>query len=352
MSNLGPQFQEQQLFDPGPAREQHPGDLSYEEWSERPDIIHHSTFTRDWTPDDSSVSHYGTRAAAEDNANRSWNDLSIVSSGGIPHGRPGGVDPHAVGDDIDVAEDMGGEFALYEDDVAATTGPGQIHSRRIESSGIAASLTPKRFGTHAADMRMTDAAANMADNANAFTSGSRQFDEDLFTPDGQASQYERDTGVSMFDAVRYAEDGDVEPIRSARQGASVMRGIDNIMDHDVPLAYENEVEDQGSTSYVAPRGSVRSWEEDVAASPNVSEEMKGLVAAHADKNGPRTTPFDNRTTRKSMGQSPATWGQREHVQDSFWPETYRNDIVKSFPSELDNPVHTVRAAREAKDEQG
>ena len=345
------QFGEQlRLFDPGPKREAHPGDLPYEEWSARPDVVHHSTFSKDWSPRDKEFDHYGSLEAAEQNASRNWRSLDTVAQGGEPGGSVAGI---TLGDDS--------WSETYQQDVAEATGPGVIHSRRITASGIANEPHAKRYGTGIRDMRMTDAAANLAGSGAAHATNVSYLDIDEYGESGEASQYERDTGVSVASIIDYAE-GHTEELEGGREAKSVQQGMDNLMHtaQPVPIAYENEVEDKGSTSYVAPHHAVTSWEEDVMSSPNVSQEMKDLVQARADKVGPRTTPFAGRAEKSgaevtaggslslsSIPQSPVTWGRREYVQPSLpFPDKkgrtrIKDKTVRSYPAQVENPIHKM-----------
>ena len=325
---------EQQLFNPGPAVDRsHPGDLSYEEWSTRPDVVHHSTFTRDWTPRDGvgGWSHYGTTAAAEENALRSYKDLDSVAEGSIPSGRPGGVQ-----------KDDDGWSDTYLDDVAEATGPGVIHSRRITESGIGHDITARRYTTHAADMRLSDAAANVAQKG--FEIANRMADEITYGD----SSYEQEAGTTFGDAAYYADDPDSMALTPQDP---VARGIDHIYEN-TPVAYENEVEDQGSTSYMAPAVAVTSWEQDVQSSPNRSQHFKDAVAAQPR---PRTTPFTGASDKAIRGFDqkgmvsrviqPALFGEQG---ETATPPTGLHDgsrYHKEFPKEIPNPVHAARGYR-------
>ena len=65
------QFGQQQLFDPGPAVEQHPGDMHPDKWAARPDVQYHGGDFHNFGGDEISdaTSHWGTKAAATHIAN-------------------------------------------------------------------------------------------------------------------------------------------------------------------------------------------------------------------------------------------------------------------------------------------
>jgi hypothetical protein len=93
--------------------------------------------------------------------------------------------------------------------------------------------------------------------------------------------------------VNGARDIEGNPTHHLEEGST--ENIDHLMDQGINVPYENEVEDSGSTSYVAPSSNVQTWSHHVTSMPKASSYWKRVAERNelvlADEAGPDDTVF-------------------------------------------------------------
>lgn len=234
----------------------HPGDLSFEEWAEREDVVHHGTFMKDW--DQTAATHFGDPDAAR----MILKGAHSAILGGSGYGPL-------------EEEDMYEELNLPEEE--SMISEGTIHSRRLPEGSVATD-------PHGDRRVFSDRAANTAHLLH-----------EMSRFGGRGSPSVRET-VAIGWGMDRGEDIDEDYLqeelesRDTRSSRAALDATDQL-EAGKTLAYNNTIE--GGISYVVPnRGArdLRTWEQDVAGSPNVPPHVKDFVARRTAERGPRHLP--------------------------------------------------------------
>lgn len=295
------------LFDPAPfdtpkrnPATMHPGDLTHEEWLQRPDVVYHGTLRdsmhQGWGP---PSFHAGTLKSAEDRMR------SLTTSMGLNDFRqrqPGKTETQTVGQGlvdavnrnmfVDDAERAASVYSGFdeenwyeyaEDDPDAyDPETGEVDERRSRKTHVDNVMTHgKIFGTRvpsATPERLDDGDANRVD-AEYWWSGAE---------DPPPSVRNSAGGSEM---TFYGDDGD----EYAEDGVHLLEA----MDRGTSVPYLNIVEDRGSTSYVVPTGSRVGYWDDVIDSPNRSKAEKEHAALQQKQFGEPPVPFTAHTVENS-----------------------------------------------------
>ena len=226
-----------------------PGDMGFDEWAQRNDVIHHGSFSDSW--DAGSVTHFGTRKAAIQRLDSAHTMLDSHRMGGY-----------------DIELQYGPHTGFGYRELSNHLSPGRVHSRRLDPAGL-----------HHEEIM--DDVANMIHSVY----------------DMKMDEIGEGTGVSD-DVAGSAADFDADLIHDdeafnkhldeQHKGAS--DALDSLSTNMV-VPYENTVEDDGSTSYLVPfartNSHLSSYAQDVANS-NRSRAEKDAFAAHVAKHGEPT----------------------------------------------------------------
>lgn len=312
-------------FGPAPKTEPHPGDLDYDEWAQRPDVVHHATFADDWAKlsrhGQIPTPHFGTAASA--------GEVGYDARAAIW----GGSDRRT----FSYAEAVEGERV------------GQVHSRRIESSGIALGAgadrrssantvheaTPAGMMATLQAVGMKDTGAETARYADAAANGivsgldihNNSLDHGEYVDNASISE------VPWADSALHQMEQGKTPENTALDQATA-KGLEQL-GAKVPLAYRNSVEDPGSTSYAVPPGAGRTWEQDFMDSPNRPEYRKRGVRAIMEAGTPGQT-----TDWRTLGNVPGT-----RTAVATMPGDYADQKVFDFGSDPSAVGYEKRVSR-------
>lgn len=262
------------LFDPKPyLREPHPGDLSYERWLKRPDVMFHATFRSDESLRNAPTLHTGTQLAAQEILNESAHNVGALPNTDSNPTTPGNL--HSLSGIMMGREEQARRSmrvgttirsTMSQPDVQSRIGRGRIIARRYDSTGE----YPET---------LTDETANHMDYVYRESIG-----EDVTGSVAASFTPPRDDD-GEYDWSDWEDHPAIDALWEGKR-----------------LPYKNTFEDSGSTSYVVPKWTetTKGYWDDVEDSPNTTSAQKDMARIMRAE-GETTVPFTSRPKTSNQG---------------------------------------------------
>lgn len=289
------------LFDPAPfdtpkverdPATMHPGDLTHEEWMQRPDVTFHGTFRhKDFnSPLGPGTIHSGTLQSAQERMQTIHRLMGLTGSS-LRERKPAIGETSTIGGERnyrEIDETYAARYAGLEDDPQGYLWDkddpvfdenGRVDSRKARAHVVNRELTHGVIVGRRIDQtfpaRVGDAHANVADRDYLEEMGEEA------SSNVRGSIGDHDESFSL--ALMRGMDPSTEEYERLHPVFGLGRGL--------PVGYKNISEHPGSISYVIPKGGSTGYWDDFLASPNRSEEEKAHVRRMQAELGSHPVPF-------------------------------------------------------------
>jgi hypothetical protein len=270
------------LFEAAEQRRR-PGQMTPDQWMDahKDDIAYHGTVRHDW--EDAPTAHMGSRSAAEDRLDFIINHMSKNRSG---------VDDY---------------FGTTSDDDGPIDLTAAMYMRRMAKE-------PHSLENMNVLSDKEDPIANVADAAHWESVGEghmvpesvRQSTNNLY--DGEIMSYDEEDTIN--NAIYNAE-------------AALWGGQ--------PVAYRNYSEGTGGFSYVVPRGSAKSWEQDVLEEKDAPETLRAYAKQRVDTGRAGMVPFKREVRGVGVpAQSTLDVKGVQYKPSLFEPLDRPHEVVNSY----------------------
>ena len=290
-----------QLFDRSTTRKQTPGEMPMDKWLQQPGVAYHGTFRHDW--DQAPYAHFGTEDTAVD---RLKTAKSMLKSS--PTHRASYYSGEDVGEDYEPPEK--GMFGSEPEEHT-----GRLYAHKLD---VAKDVGGERY--------VSDMQANSAQYHSLRKEGYEHWE----IPPSITESSSSDVKERWHTASSYGE----EPELKGQAGRAA-----HVLEQGKAVPYHNPYEGQqagksANISYVAPRGSSHTWEEDVTQSPHASVFAQQFARQRQEQGLAGTVPHENTDRRSPGSQTYLSVNQPYHPnqrQKGPWLEPGR-DTGKPLPA--------------------
>ena len=254
---------QQQLFNPASTRARRPGETSFSQWLQRPDVSYHGTFNPDW--ESAPYAHFGDLTAA---TQRLGHVSHVLRSSG-----EGKRQAYYSGESA--PEDAYDDYGDDEGEVATHTG--RVFARRLDLAKQ--------------NRQLSDPIANAAQMHAMLQEGHEPWE--IPSSVSESSEGRVEPGWEDEPHVKGPNWG----FGTEREERRIKAGS-RLLQMGKGLSYSN-VAEQGETgvSHVVPRGGHTAWEHDVVTDPHAHPAVKEYAQGRIKRGEASAVPFSEGTFR-------------------------------------------------------